>query len=237
MFTTYFIEPIYNVFVFLIGIMPGGDVGLAIIVLTIIIRLILYPVFTSSIRTQMGMAAMQGELDEVSKKLKDKPKELTEARIALLKKYKVNPLASVGTLIIQLVVLIALYYAMFREGFPNIEEKLLYSFVHAPAAVNTHFLGLVDLLAPHYLSIAVIVALTQYAAIRLTVARTSKSQKLDADKAAIARMQNNMMLYFLPVMLAVFGYIFPAAVGLYFIVGNLFSVGQEWLIRRKLQQA
>lgn len=237
MFTTYIVQPIYNAFVFLIGIVPHGDVGLAIILLTVFMRIILYPVFTSSIRTQMGMQAMQAELDEVTKKLKNKPEELTEARIGLLKKYKVNPLAGIGTLIIQLVVLIALYIAMFREGFPIIEENLLYSFVHVPAVVDTHFFGLMDLLTPHHLFLAALVGITQYLTIRLTLLRTNASQaNLAPEKAAAMRMQNAMMLYFMPLLLAGFGYFFPAAVGLYFVTGNVLSLGQEWLIRRELSR-
>ncbi len=237
MFTTYFIQPIYNLFVFLIGVVPGGDVGLAIIALTIIMRAVLYPVFTSSIRTQMGMQAMQADLDEVTKKLKDKPEELTKARLELLKKHKVNPLAGIGTLAIQLVVLIALYYAMFREGFPAIEEHLLYSFVQVPAVVNTHFLGFIDLLTPHHIVVAALVGITQYLTIKLTLARTNVSQTtLSPEKAAAQKMQSAMMLYLMPGLLGVFGYFFPAAVGVYFIAGNLISLGQEWLIKHKLQK-
>jgi YidC/Oxa1 family membrane protein insertase len=235
MFTTYFIQPIYNAFVFLIAHMPGGDVGLAIILLTVFMRIVLYPVFSSSIRTQMGMQAMQADLEEMSERFKDKPKELADARIELLRKYKVNPLAGIFTLIIQVVVLIALYYAMFREGFPKIAEHLLYSFVHTPALVNTHFLGIVDLLTPHHIILALLVAVTQYFTIRFTLGRTNANQhKLPPEKAAAQRMQSNMMLYFMPGVLLVLAYFFPAAVGLYFLTGNVLSLGQEWLIRREL---
>lgn len=238
MFTTYFIEPIYNAFVFLIGIMPHGDVGLAIIALTIIVRAVLYPVFTSSIRTQMSMQAMQADMDTVNEKFKDKPEALAQARMDLLKKYKVNPLSGIATLVIQLVLLISLYVAMFREGFPVIEEQLLYSFVHAPAAVNTQFLGVLDLLASHNLAIAILVGVTQYLAIRATLTRTSaNNHKLSEQKRAAANMQNTMMLYMMPALLTAFGYFFPAAVGLYFIAGSVLSLGQEILIRKQLQKS
>lgn len=237
MFTTYFIQPIYNAFVFLIGVVPHGDVGLAIIALTIFMRIVLYPVFSSSIRTQMGMQAMQLELDAATKKYKDNPEALTTARLELLKKHKVNPLAGIATLVIQLVVLISLYYAMFREGFPTITEHLLYSFVHTPAAVNTHFLGILDLLAPHHIILALLVGATQYLTISFTLARTNAAQSsLPPEKAAAQRMQSAMMLYFMPALLTVFGYFFPGAVGLYFVTGNVLSFGQELLIKRQLQK-
>ncbi|HEV7449079.1 MAG TPA: YidC/Oxa1 family membrane protein insertase [Candidatus Paceibacterota bacterium] len=231
MFTTFLVQPIYNLFVFLMGLMPHGDAGLAIIAMTLLMRAVLYPVFTSSIRTQMGMAAMQPELDAATEKYKDDKEALTRERMALLKKHKVNPFAGFGALIIQLVVLIALYFALFREGFPVIKTALLYSFVHAPAEVSTTLFGLLNLLAPHHIILALLVGATQYLAIRLTLRRTPSPAH--PDKEAAHRLQSQMMQYFMPALMAVVSYTFPAAVGIYFITGNLVSLGQEWLLMRR----
>lgn len=235
MFTTFLVQPIYNLFVFLIGLMPHGDAGLAIVALTLIMRAVLYPIFTASIRTQMGMQAMQPELDVATEKYKDNQEALTRERMALLKKYKVNPFAGFGALIIQLVVLISLYFAMFREGFPAINTALLYGFVHAPAEVSTTFFGLVDLLASHNIVLALLVGATQYLAIRLTLRRTPSPT--NPDKEAAHRLQSQMMLYAMPALIAVVSYTFPAAVGLYFVAGNIVSIFQEWMLRRQALQA
>lgn len=235
MFETFLVQPIYNVFVALVGIMPNGDAGLAIIALTIVMRLVLYPVFTASIRTQMGMTAMQDDIELIKEKHKNNKEALAREQIGLFKKHKVNPLAGFGALAIQLVLLIALYFALFREGFPEIDTALLYSFVSVPAFVSTSFFGIIDLLTPHHIFLAIIVGASQYWAIYLTLGRTPVNQK-DPDKAAVARMQQNMMLYFMPAVMAVTSYYFAAAVGIYFVVSNLFSVGQEWIIRRQLQK-
>ena len=231
MFTTFLVQPIYNLFVFLLGLMPAGDAGLAIVAMTLIMRAVLYPVFTASIRTQMGMAAMQPDLDRVSEQYKDDKAALTRERMALLKKYKVNPFAGFGALIIQLVVLIALYFALFHEGFPVINEALLYGVVQVPAQVSTTFFGLMDLLAPHNILLALLVGATQYLAIRLTLRRTPAPTH--PDKQAAHRMQTAMMLYFMPALMAIVSYTFPAAVGLYFVIGNLVSLFQEWILMRK----
>lgn len=231
MFTTFLVQPIYNLFVFLIGLMPQGDAVLAIIVMTLIMRAVLYPVFTSSIRTQMGMQAMQPDLDAAEAKYKDDKEALTRERMALLKKYKVNPFAGFGALLIQLVVLIALYFALFREGFPVIDQSLLYSFVQMPAQVSTTFFGLVDILSPHHIVLALLVGATQYMAIRLTLRRTPSPT--NPDKEAAHKMQSMMMLYFMPALMAVVSYTFPAAVGVYFVTGNLVSLGQEWILKRQ----
>ena len=232
MFQTFLVQPIYNAFVYLVGHMPFGDVGFAIIAITIIMRVVLYPVFTASIRTQMGMQAMQPELDQVTERYKNDKEALTRERIALLKKYKVNPFAAIVALAIQLTVIIALYFALFNEGFPEINRELLYAFVPPPETISTNFFGLLDLLTPQHLVLALLVGLSQYVAIRLTLKRTPVAQNLTSDKAQMHRMQQQLMLYMMPALMAVFSYFFAGAVGLYFLAGNILSVGQEWLIRR-----
>ena len=234
MFETFLVQPIYNVFVALVGLMPYGDAGLAIIALTFLMRVLLYPVFTASIRTQMGMQAMQGDLEEVKEKHKHDKETLAREQIALFKKHKVNPLAGFGALFIQLGVLIALYFALFNEGFPVIKTALLYSFVQAPAEVSTTFFGLANLLEPKHLVLAVLVGATQYVAIWLTLRRTPVRGSLPPEKLAAQQMQQHMMLYLMPVVMAATSYFFAAAVGLYFLASNLFSIGQEWLIRRQV---
>jgi len=232
MFETFLVQPIYNIFIALVSVVPQGDAGLAIIALTLIMRLVLYPVFTASIRTQMGMTAMQSDVELIKEKHKNDKEALAREQVALFKKHKVNPLAGFGALFIQLAVIIALYFALFNKGFPVIDTSLLYSFIPTPAAVSTRFFGIIDLLSAHHVFLAIIVGASQYWAIYLTLGRTPVNHK-DKDKAAVARMQQNMMLYFMPAVMAVTSYYFAAAVGVYFVASNLFSVGQEWLIRNQ----
>lgn len=234
MFTTILIQPIYNIFVLLVDVMPHGDAGLAIIGLTVLMRLILYPLFTASIRTQIGMAAMQPELDEATEKYKNDQDKLGRVRMELLKKYKVNPFAGIGAVIVQFALIISLYYALFREGWPNINHALLYSFVHAPAVVSTSFFGLINLLTPHHWILAIVVALTQGVAIWLTTARMPQPKAGDKDKMAAQRLQQQMMLYVLPVVMGIVSWTFGGAVGIYFTTGNVLSVAQEIVVRRHI---
>src|SRR3989344_8300829 len=111
MFETFLIKPLYNAFIFLIGVMPYGDVGFAIIVMTIIIRVVFYPAFTASIRTQMGMQAVQGELDEINRVYKDNAEERAKRTMGLFKEKKIRPLAGFVAIIVQIPIFIALYYA------------------------------------------------------------------------------------------------------------------------------
>lgn len=237
MFHTLLINPFYNAFVFLLGIMPSGDVGLAIIAMTILIRLVFYPLFASNIRTQMGMQALQGELDEINTKYKDDAQKRGELTMELFRQHKVRPLSAFLSLLVQIPVFIALYYAFFREGLNPIATNLLYPFVHAPAAINTNFFGLVNLLGAHNIPIAVLVAVLQYAVVRFSFTRLG-SQKGAAkrnDKDRAQDLQRQMMLYFLPGLMGVVSYSVPAAVGIYFIAGSVISLAQEWLIQRQMQ--
>lgn len=238
MFETILIKPLYNAFIFLIGVMPAGDVGLAIIVMTIIVRAVFYPAFSASIRTQMGMAAIQGDLDEINKKYKDNPDEKAKRTMELFKEKKVRPFAGFVAILVQIPIFIALYYALIREGLPHVATRLLYSFVHVPAVVNLNFLGFLNLLAPHNIILALVVAALQYAVVRLSLMRTKKASTtpLAPEKAQAQAMQQNLMLYAMPTLYIFIVYSFPAAAGLYFAVSNLFSLGQEFVIRRELQR-
>jgi YidC/Oxa1 family membrane protein insertase len=236
MFETILIKPLYNVFIFLIGVAPGGDVGLAIIALTVLVRAVFYPAFAASIRTQMGMQAAQTELDEINTKYKDNSEERARQTLALYKDKKIRPFAGFVALLVQLPIFIALYFAFFREGpLPIISEHLLYPFVHMPATVSTQFFGVLDLLSKHNIILSVLVGLLQYGVAYLATARTKASlEALPKERQVAQRMQQNMMLYMFPAIMAFVSYSLLAAVGLYFVTTNVISIGQEWLIKRQL---
>ncbi len=232
MFEDLLIKPLYNGFVFLIDVVPGGDVGLAIITLTLIVRAVFYPAFAASIRTQLAMAAVQPEIDEINRKYKDNREERARRTMALFKEKKVRPLAGLIALLVQIPIFIALYFVFFREGLPNIDLSLLYSFVEVPAMVQTNFLGFVDLLAIHNAPLAAIVGGTQYLVTKLSLARTpAKAATPEAEMAH--SLQRTLMLYMLPGLMTVLTYFFPAGVGLYFLTGNVVSILQEMYIKRQ----
>lgn len=235
MFISIFVQPIYNCFIFILGLVPGGDVGIAIVILTILVRAVFYPLFTSSIRTQMAMQAVQPELAELTERYKDDRMELARRQSELFKRHRIHPFTSLGVAIIQIVIFISLSYSFFNLGLPEIRIDLLYPFVHAPALVNEQFLGILDLTKPHNIFLTIIVLVLQYLVSRLTLARTIVPSITPAAKERIAmqQMQQKMMLYMLPLFIAVATYFTASAIGLYFAVGNIVSLAQEWLIRRK----
>lgn len=235
MFETLVTQPIYNAFVALIGIMPYGDVGLAIIVLTLLLRAVFYPAFAASIRTQLGMQAIQGDIDAINKDHKDDPQERARRTMLLFKENRIKPFSSFLALFIQIPIFFALYYAFFREGLPNIATHLLYSFVSVPHEITMNFLGFVDLTHTHNIILTALVAGLQYGVMWFSVARVKKAGGAgSAERDAALKTQQQLMLYFFPTLMGVLTFSFPAAVGVYFATTNTVSLGQEWLIRSQM---
>ena len=142
LFNTTLYNPIYNLFVFLIDIIPGGDVGLAVIILTIIVKLVLFPVSLGAVKTQMKMKLIEPEIKKIQELYKDKKEELAKKTFEVYKKNKINPFSSIIILFIQIPVIFALYFAIWK-GLPVIKTEILYSFVKNPSQISmTGFIGL-----------------------------------------------------------------------------------------------
>ena len=234
MFQTFLVQPIYNAFIFILGAVPQGDVGMAIIILTLLVRAIFYPMFASAIRTQMAMQTVQPELSEINTKYKDDTMERSRRTAELFKMHRIRPLSLIFSTVVQVVFFIALSYAFFSFGLPNVRADLLYSFVQAPSVVNQHFLGFLDLTTNHHLVLTAIIVASQYLVIKLSLSRTQNAGvNLTPQQRAAQTMQRRMMLYMFPAMMVFIAYSFPGAVGLYLAVSNAVSLAQEALIRRK----
>ena len=216
--------PLYNGLIWLISLLPWIDVGVAIILFTIIIRLILFPFSRQSIKTQIMMREIQPEIAALQKKYTNK-QEQTLKTMELYKKKGIRPLAGVLILFIQLPILLGLYYVFAKSGLPVINTSILYSFVHAPI-INMNFLGLLDM-SKLSIFMAVIAALSQYIQLRFSLA----SQVSASDPSNPAAAMSRQMQYIMPIMIFVIAFRFPAAISLYWTVGNLFMLGQELFVR------
>jgi YidC/Oxa1 family membrane protein insertase len=230
-FHTVLYVPIYNLLVFLVSVIPGGDVGLAIICATLIVKFILWPLSMSAARAQKAMKAMEPEMKEIREKYKDdKEKQMTEM-MALYKKYDVHPAAGFLTLFIQLPIIIGLYWVFRTEALPKIDASILYPFVHVPAMVSPLFLGLLTVTA-HNIPLAIIAGLTQLAqawyAIPVPPASVEVGSSMGADFARTMALQAR---YMLPIVIAVVAYA-SGAIALYFITSNLVALLQEFMVRR-----
>lgn len=234
-FHTAIYQPIYNALAFIIGVVPGGDIGIAIILITILVRLVLFPLSLSAIKTQISMRAIDPELKKLREDLKDNKEELARRTMALFKENNINPFASFLLILIQLPIIIGLYLVLQHESkVVSFDPSLLYAFVHVPDQASLLFLGFVDL-AGKSIVLAIIVAITQFIYARLMMPATpakDTSGKPASFQDDLAKSMSLQMRYVFPVVIGVVAYAASSAIALYFLVGNLFSIGQELTIRR-----
>lgn len=226
--------PLYNGLIFLVGIIPTHDVGLAVIVLTIIVRFVLYPLSRRAVEAQLAMKKIAPEIDKLKEKYKDKPEELGRATFALYKERDVHPFAGFALTLIQLPILLGLYWVFARGGLPNIQLEHLYSFVPQPPTINMEFLGLIAMHSPHSIVLAVSSTVSQFIYTRLSMGPSEKSSPVEASLSGdMARSFEIQARYVLPLIVGVIGYSIAAAAPLYWTVSNLFMIAQEYFSGRR----
>jgi len=216
-------QPLFNSLVLLYQFLPGNDFGVAIIVLTILIRLMLFPLMNQSLKAQKVLSKTQEKIKDIQKKYKENKEKQMKAMIELYQKEKINPYASLIPLFIQLPLLIALY-RVFWNGLEPESLNLLYSFVPGPQTINPFFLGILDLSLPSWV-LAVLSGTLQF----LQSKQLSPGQK-SQDK--ISEIMSQQMLYFFPIVTVFILLRLPSAVALYWIITILFSMAQQQLINQ-----
>lgn len=225
--------PLYNGLVFLVGAIPTHDMGIAVIVLTLIVRFVLFPLSRRAVKAQLAMKELAPEVAKIKEKYKDNSEEQAKATFALYKEKDVHPFAGSGLTLIQLPIIIGLYYVFLHGGLPKIDSTLLYSFIHAPSVVNMEFLGLIDMRS-HSIVLAALAAISQFVYMRLSMGRSETSSPVEASLSGdIAKGFEVQARYVLPIIIGVFGYTFAAAVPLYYTASNVFMIVQEYVSGRR----
>lgn len=233
-FNTVIYNPLYNGLIALVDVMPGHDVGFAVIALTIIVRFIIYPLSKRVVETQIKTKQLAPELEKLKEKYKDDREAHSRAMFALYKERGVHPFASIGLLLVQLPILIALYWIFSFAKLPVVNADILYSFVTVPTNINMQFLGLIDM-AGHSLVLAVLVGITQMLYTRLSMGpRQAHNPTLEASLSNdMARSFDMQARYVLPVFIAGVSFYIAAAAPLYLLTSNLFMIAQEYIAGRR----
>ncbi len=232
-FHAFIYNPLYNGLIFFVGAVPGHDVGLAVIALTVVVRTLLFPLSRQLVKTQLVMKKLAPKMEELKKKYKDDQMQQSQAILALYREHDVHPLSGLGLTLLQFPILIAIYWVFSRGGLPEVHTALLYSFVSVPPAVSMMFLGLIDM-GKHSIFLAVLAAVTQYTYARLTMGPRHKTPKSDGSFGQdMARSMDLQMRFFLPGMIGIIGYSVGAAVPLYWATANLYMIAQEYLSGRR----
>jgi len=244
MLTTIFNEilyrPIFNALVYLYNIIPGHDFGIAIIVLTLLIRFVLYPLSRKSIESQKAMQKLQPKIKEIQEKYKNNREQQAKVMMEFYRQNKINPLSGCLPLLIQLPILFALYYA-FMAGLNSDGFDILYPFIERPEHINSMFLGIIDL-SKRSIPLALLAGGFQYIQTKMITFKKKQEEKNQKKKKSkdsqnmlqdMSSMMNKQMLYMMPMITVIFGITFPSGLVIYWITTTLFAIGQQYLILRK----
>lgn len=244
-FNTILYRPLFNFLVLLYQYIPGHDFGIAVIILTVIVRLAVSPAAIKSIKSQKALQKIQPKLKKIQKKYKNNKEKQAQATMELYRKEKVNPLSGCLPLLIQLPILIALFRVFWR-GFGTEQMTYLYSFVPDPGAINTTFLGIIDLaqscttqieeqmvlLWPNII-LVILVGIFQFIQMKITTSHISQSSSGKGQMAKFSGVMQKQMVYFFPAFAVLILWRLPAAIGVYWLVTTLFSIAQYRLISGK----
>jgi len=220
-------RPLLNALVFLVSVLPGADIGLAIVILTVLVKVILFPLTQKSLESQAAMTMLAPELDKIKKSGVSKEEQAT-LTFELYRKHKVNPFSGCLVMIPALIIILALY-SIFRKGI-DFDTTLLYSFVHLPAHINMLFLGFIDLAKRSYFLI-VLAGVSQYLQAQF-MPKPVISKNGDSFQDSFAKSMNLQMKFVFPFLVAFIVYVSSGIVGLYLITSNLFAVGQQIYVRK-----
>lgn len=235
--------PLYNLLIFITSVVPGGDLGLSIIGLTILVKFIIFPLYATSVKTQLKMKTIEPRIREIKEKYKKDLPEQSRQIMEVYKQEKVKPFSGILVMFIQIPIIISLFY-VFKDSL-TIKPDLLYSFVQVPDVINKTFLGLIDLSASRNFVLAFLTGLSLYVQVNLSLGFKKKALKDNPESKNVkkganfgedlAKSMDLQMRYFMPVMTAVISFTLPSAIGLYWVTSNIFSAFYEYLVIRKIK--
>lgn len=238
LFHNFFYAPLYNGLVLFINITPYHNVGLAVVLFTCLIKVIIFPLSQQSIKTQFEMKRIEPEINELKLKYKDDKKLQAEKTMELYKNKGVNPFSGIFLMLIQLPILIALYWVFLKGGLPEIDKLTIYSFTKIPDVINMNFFNIS--VTDKSILFALFVAVAQFFQMQITIPQTKKVEAKDDKKSNFAdelsKSMNMQMKYVMPVIMFFIAKNFPLVVSLYLITSSLFAIGQELYIRSKYKK-
>lgn len=224
-------KPLFNILMLFYVYLPGQDFGIAIIALTLLIRIVLFPSYVKTLKSQQALKKIQPKIDEIRALHKDDQSKQSQELMKVYAENKVNPLSSCLPLIIQLPILFALYRVL-GAGLSLDSLSFLYSwFPNAPETINTIFLSftgvealMVDLAVPS-LFLAITAGIMQL----IQSWMMSKMQPMPKG-GGMAKMITSQMMYFFPIITVFIAMSLPAALALYWVATTFFTILQQAIV-------
>lgn len=235
LFEVIFYQPILNLLVAIYNFLPGHDIGLVIIILTLIVRGILYPLSKKSIEAQKSLQNLQPKLEEIKRAHADNKEAASRAMMDLYKQEKVNPLSSCLPLLIQLPFFWAIF-RVFRDELTGKALTLVYPFIMNPGAINPIAFGFLDFSKPNIV-LAILAGASQFWQAKMMPMRQAPKNAGEGgrDENLMAAM-NKQMLYIMPALTVFICFSLPSGLAFYWFIATLFTILQQWIIFRKLDK-
>ncbi len=242
MYNAVVFQPLYNGLIGIMNLFPWADVGVAVFIFTVIVKVVLYPLSKSALLTQVRMKEIEPEAAKIRNQYSNDKQVQAQKVMELYKTKKVKPFSGILLLIIQLPILFALI-SVFYKIIPTIDVSLLYSFVSVPA-LKTSFLGFIDL-SEKSIILAIATAVIQFLQLKYSLASQQpavpQTKSAKPDMANIASSMNTQMKYFVPVLaFASIYWIIPATfpqaasvIAVYWMTSSLMTLLQELYIRKQ----
>ena len=216
LFNTYLYSPLLHLLEFLYRNFSFGDIGIAVVILTILVRIVLFPLFYKGAKDQAIMNKIAPRLREIQAKHKDNKEKQVQETMAIYKEHKVNPFSQFLLLLVQLPILIAVF-RIFSVGIKTIPD------------LNPYFLGIIDLTQKN-LYIVILAAVLQYFQSKLMLPKNDKPPK----ELAVADKVNRQMVFIGPVITLLIFSSLPSVISLYWLTFSVFSVIQQIIINKKI---
>ncbi|MDD3284888.1 MAG: YidC/Oxa1 family membrane protein insertase [Patescibacteria group bacterium] len=236
LFTTIFYQPLFNLLVFIYNLIP--DIGAAIFIITVIIKLLLWPLSHKSLKSQKALQEIQPKMEELKEKYKDNKEKLGQEMMLLYRAEKVNPFSSCLPLLLQFPFIIAVFQ-VFRNGLTSDNFDLLYPFVSNPGSINPIMLGFLNLSEPQ-IFLGVLAGVAQFFQSRLLIAKSKKSESDNVVKIkkepGMTDIMNKQMMYFMPILTIFISASLPGGLALYWFLITLLGVLDQYLVNRSLNK-
>lgn len=230
-FNAILFQPIFNGFVVLYNLV--GDVGIVIFLITVLIKLALYPLTNQSIKAQKSLTELQPKLEEIKQKHKNDQQALAQETMKLYKEHKVNPFGSCLPILLQLPIFLALYYVLQNALGQSPSFHLLYPFVANPESIDPVSFGLFNL-GEVSVVLAVLAAGSQFWQAKMFSRRQPPKKAGEGAKDEnMMSMMNKQMLYFMPFLTLIIGLQFPGGLTLYWFLSTLITGIQQVFIFKK----
>jgi YidC/Oxa1 family membrane protein insertase len=226
LFQVIFSQPTFNLLVYLYDVIPGHDIGLSIIALTIILKIVLWPLSGAALRSQKALTELQPKMEALKKQYGDKQEELAKAMMALYSSEKVSPFSSCLPLLIQLPIFIALYRSL-ALVLKSSGYAMLYPFVANPGTITPTLFRIFNIAHPS-IPLALLAGAAQYFQAKMMITRQQPKKTPGAKDEEMLAIMNKQMLYMMPVLTVFLGWKLPGGLALYWFMQNVLTVGQQW---------